>query len=249
MTTIVFLHIPKTAGQNVHNAIAARFSPGEVSPVRVHTQPADGRQMPPGYKFYSGHIDWTEVDELPTNRFVFTILRDPRERIASFYFYLRKEAEALSNEALKRPENTGKRLILEWSADDYFFGGDRMWSEFILDHYDNFYCHYLATRKMRGRSTIATLSTSDLIDRAKAGASEIDTIYSLTALEALEQDLAKVLGGTVRLANRVQNQGPIAQKQLRWPKLLERFESDALARRLERFVIHDEKLMHVLNVG
>merc|ERR1711969_313057 len=137
---IVFLHIPKTAGQTIHNALAAMVGGRHVSPIRTHTQaPGDAPQMPAGYALYSGHIDWTELETLPGGRFTFTVLRDPRERIASFYFFLLKEAEALDRDALERPQNYGKKLILQRSADDYFFGGPAGFNAFILDHYDNFY--------------------------------------------------------------------------------------------------------------
>ncbi|WP_430450438.1 hypothetical protein [Rhodophyticola sp.] len=65
-TTIVFLHIPKTAGQTIHSELARVVGAKAVSPVRVHTQAARGvAQMPPGYRLYSGHIDWEALDTLP----------------------------------------------------------------------------------------------------------------------------------------------------------------------------------------
>lgn len=249
MTTIVFLHIPKTAGQTVHNAIASKFKPDDISPIRVHTQARGGRQMPPGYKFYSGHLDWTELTELPSRRFTFTILRDPKERIASFYFYLLKEADSLSVEELQKQENIGKRRALEWSADDYFFGGDGSWKSFILDHYDNFYCSYFATRKMRGRSEVASLPLSDLLRLAKDGAAKIDAIYQLSALGALERDLQEILNSPIRLTDTIANRGPLAPDVRRWPKLLECFERDADARRLESFVTNDEALVNMIERG
>jgi len=101
---IVFLHIPKTAGQSVHNALAEHVGAEHVSPVRVHTQSTgDHGQFPAGYSLYSGHLDWVELEKVPEPRFVFSILRDPKERIASFYFYLRKEAQRLSREDLDLP--------------------------------------------------------------------------------------------------------------------------------------------------
>ena len=88
MRPIVFLHIPKTAGQTVHHALADMVGIANVSPVRVNEQAVDGRIMPSGYLLHSGHIDWTELDLIEGNPFVFTILRDPAERIASLYFYM-----------------------------------------------------------------------------------------------------------------------------------------------------------------
>ncbi len=143
---IVFLHLPKTAGQTIHNALAAAVGAARVSPIRTHTQvQGDAAQFPLGHALYSGHLDWAGVGVLPARRFVFTVLRDPRERIASFYFYLRREAARLSPHALARPENHGLKAALERSAEDYFFGGDAAWQGFVRDHFDNFYCAYFAT--------------------------------------------------------------------------------------------------------
>ena len=154
MKPIVFLHIPKTAGQTIHSELARVIGAPHVSPIRVHTQAARGpghaaAQLPPGYRLYSGHLDWTALDSLPEDRFVFSVLRDPWERIASFYFYMLEQAQGLDAATLEDPSRIGFRMILTHSADDYFFGGDVQWQQFILDHYDNFYCSYFATRKMR----------------------------------------------------------------------------------------------------
>ena len=85
---IVFLHIPKTAGQTVHSELLRIFGPEHTSPVRVHTQAGADGQFPEGYRFYSGHLDWETFDTADSDSFVFTVLRDPKDRIASFYFYL-----------------------------------------------------------------------------------------------------------------------------------------------------------------
>jgi len=244
MSPIVFLHIPKTAGQGIHAALETLVGdPGRVSPVRVHTQCPTGSQMPPGYDLYSGHIDWTELDTLPPDRFAFTVLRDPRERIASFYFFLLKEARALSPEALAHPENTGKRAVLELSADDYFFGGTPGWQTFVRDHYDNFYAAYLATRRMRGRQRLRGLSEAERLDRARQGAAALQGIYEVDRLQRLEQDLSARFGRPVALAGRVVNAGEHVRGERRWPKLLARFESDASAARLAEFTSLDDALM------
>lgn len=248
MTTIVFLHIPKTAGQTVHNALAEAVGRDAVSPVRVHTQAAADAQMPAGYRLYSGHLDWTGLGDLPPDTFVFSILRDPRERIASFYFFLRKEAEALSEADLTRPENLGKLRVLTWSADAYFFGGDANWQRFIRDHYDNFYCSYFATRKMRGRGDLAGLTPDEVLSRALSGAEELDAIYEISGLEALDRDLSALLKRPVRASGVVQNAGPLDRNLRRWPRLLEAFEDPASAERLAGYASLDDRFMQRLGL-
>lgn len=249
MKTVVFLHIPKTAGQTIHHQLAGAVGKAAVSPVRVHTEVPKGQtNLPPGYLLHSGHLDWTDIATLPEDRFVFTVLRDPLERIASFYFYLLKEAGTLSPEALATPEQTGKRLILDRSADDYFFGGDARWQAFLRDHYDNFYCSYLVTRRMRGRRRIDDVAPDEIVRRAVKQAAALDGVYHIDDLGALEDDIGRELGKRIRVAGHYSNTGPLEAHAPRWPRLLDRFERDDSAARLERFADLDRRLMERLGL-
>lgn len=246
--SIVFLHIPKTAGQTVHNELTRVVGKAAVSPVRVHTQAAAEAQFPAGYRLYSGHLDWTALADVPDPRFVFTVLRDPRERIASFYFYLRDKAQKMDAAALALPGNTGLNMALNRTADEYFFGGNLSWRRFIRDHYDNFYCSYFGTGKMRGWMEISALTRTEQLRRAHAGAAKMDAIYGLDGLPQLEADLLPLLGKPVKLADTRHNSGPMAHGTARWPRLLERFESDENTRKLDRYAAFDTRLMRELEI-
>jgi hypothetical protein len=249
MTTTVFLHIPKTAGQTIHSELSRIVGEDKTSPVRVHTQAAEGvGQYPPGYDLYSGHLDWDALETLPEDRFVFTVLRDPCERIASFYFYLLKQAQGLTEEELQHPHRQGMNRIRNESADSYFFGGDRAWQVFVRDHYDNVYCSYFATRRMRGWRQVETLSTEEKIAAAKKNLPLVDRIYSTLDLGALEKDVEERLGQQISVVGKYVNRGEHATDELRWPKLLERIESDANLRKLEQFVAADEQLLFDLGI-
>jgi len=245
-TRLVFLHIPKTAGQAVHGAIARVIGEQAISPVRVHSQAGPGvAQMPPGFRLYSGHLDWEALDTLPRPRFVFTVLRDPLERIASFYFFLRHQARGLSAEDLAQPARTGMRMVSTLSADEYFCGGDRAWQTFIRDHDDTVYCTYFATRRIRGWRQVAELDAPALIDRALAGAAAIDAIYSVEGLDRLEDDLERWLGTRPQIVGRVVNAGPRAETG-RWPDLRALLQSEESVARLESFAERDRELMRRL---
>lgn len=247
---IVFLHIPKTAGQTIHNALAAMVGRKYVSPIRTHTQATGGApQMPAGYALYSGHIDWTELEGLPKGRFTFTVLRDPRERIASFYFFLLHEAEKLGRAELEQPQNMGKKLILQRSAEEYFFGGPGPFNAFILDHYDNFYVSYLATRKMRGRPDLKGLGVAERLARAHANAAGIDRIYPISKLGQLEADIAGRFNGQIAVTGTYHNTGPMARDESRWPRLLNRMATDKGRAALEGFAAADLELMDKLGLS
>lgn len=246
---IVFLHIPKTAGQTVHNELARAVGADAVSPIRVHTQAATAQgQFPPDFRLYSGHIDWEALETIPRPRFVFSILRDPRERIASFYFYLLKEARILPQDALALPVNAGKRAVLERSADDYFFGGDADWQLFIEDHYDNFYCRYFGSRKIRAGKGYSQMPARRKLRAALRNMSQIDWIYALDNLGALETDLKALYGFDLDFSGRRINQGDRPVSEARWPRLMAQLEKDASRSRLEGFVDIDLSLMQRLEL-
>lgn len=244
MTTItspiVFLHIPKTAGQAIHNALVAAVGGtnmclpfASIRNPQTNTLPAIG--CIPGI--------WTgsRLIKPAQTSFSFTVLRDPAERIASFYFYLQQEARKLSASDLRK--NLGKRRALEWSADDYFFGGDNAWQAFILDHYNNFYCSYFSTRMMRGHARIAHLKPSELIGSAQSGLESLQGVYLTTDLRALEIDFDTRFGVKISVAGKYYNSGPLEASQQRWLKLMERIESDRNRQRLLDFTELDQTLM------
>lgn len=246
---IVFLHIPKTAGQTVHNELVRAVGKDAVSPIRVHTQastPED--QFPQGYSLYSGHIDWIALDQIEKPRFVFSILRDPRERIASFYFYLLKEAKALSPEQLEDPRHAGKRKILANSVDDYFFGGDVAWQNFVFDHYDNFYCSYFGSKRIRPGHIYTRMPERRKLRGALRNMSKIDWIYSVENLSTLQSDLNELYGFDLKLTETRDNAGDRPVSELRWPRLMQRLEQDANRKRIEDFVTLDIALMDRLEL-
>lgn len=237
---IVFLHIPKTAGQTVHNVLARAVHPRRVSPIRVHTQAYDPEtQYPPGYSLYSGHLDWCAINHLPQARFVFTVLRDPKERVASFYFYLQRKAAGMDRASLNLPQNIGLKCARDLSPDDYFFGGDEDWQVFIRSHYDNFYCTYFATRRMLGWGETLDFTSAQLLKRARRGLASLDQIYATTKMLAMEQDLNTRFGTRLRLAGRYDNTSGEPTDTLRWPRLLAGFDSDAASRRMQDLVARD----------
>lgn len=238
---IVFLHIPKTAGQAIHNALVKLVGGAQhCSPVRVHTQAPSAEQFPTGYRLYSGHIDWAHLQNVPQNRFTFSVLRAPRERIASFYLYLLKEAQALSDTELNQPGRIGMRRILDRSADDYFFGGDAAWKRFIRDHYDNVYSSYFAMRHMRASHLTDRLCATEELNLARIGLGELDGLYTVDRLDRLETDLSQRYGADVQLEGQYYNTGSLAIGQDRWPALLDRCESDKTRQRLESFTSRDD---------
>ncbi len=241
MRPIVFLHIPKTAGQTIHHALAAIVGVEHVSPIRVNEQANGGNPLPPGYLLHSGHLDWTELDRLEGNPFVFSVLRDPAERIGSFYFYMLNTAREASPEELSG--RRGLERILYSSADEYFFGGNEEWQGFIQNMYFNFYCSYFTTRRMGGRKALKGLKATEVVDRAFLGTAAVERIYTTDSLVALEADIEGLYGHRARLQNHYKNAGDRPVGESRWARLCAHFEKDGNICRLETFLAEDHDLM------
>lgn len=229
----------------MYTGLKSAFGARNISPIRSHTQ-ARGSCFEgwSRYDVFAGHLDWTDLKDYPGPKFVFSILREPRERIASFYFYLLREAEKLSDEKLKLPENTGKRAILTLSPDEYFMGGGRKWQVFLKDHYDNFYCSYFSRRKFRPGRDFRRLPDEVRLGLARDGLAELDFICTTGELNLLEVRLCQYSNKRISLAKHHLNAGPLPASQSRWDALLERLTSKETIARLEEFTALDTQIFN-----
>ena len=230
LPTIIFLHIPKTAGQSVHQFLVTLFPKRSISPSRVNEQLVK-MSIPEIRKhtIFSGHLDWALLDCLSGPRFVFTVLREPTDRILSFYFFLRKSAAALPDSQLCLPHNQGMRAALKLTCDEYFVSGDPGLRTFLDNHYDNFYTHFLAGRTYDSRQRIvaqkradSTFTDTKIVDLALQNLSVLDGVYPLDRLDLLERDLRGIAGESApckSLASFHMNQGDSGDRAARWERL------------------------------
>lgn len=85
---IVFLHIPKTAGTTVRQALYGNFGSADTFPDTnwIGHYPANVISK---YRLFAGHFTMHDIEHVPAPKHVFTILREPRQRIVSYYRYRR----------------------------------------------------------------------------------------------------------------------------------------------------------------
>lgn len=239
---IVFLHLPKTGGQTIHHAVGAHVGSDKIGPYRLHAHTKGQTSFPPGYRMHSGHLHWTDLESIPGNPFSFMVLRDPRERLGSFFFFMREEArknrDAHGEETL-RPVH---RALLQ-SASSVFFSNDPQLRELIEEHWGNLTMTYLATRTLRRRGQMNALSLADLLRLAEENSRALTAIYRFGEFEKIEADLEPILGAKPEIATKRANPGPLDQSRSRWQALLEELDSDSERREMDRFVEEDEALM------
>lgn len=199
MFRIIFLHIPKTAGQTIHFFLVNLFGNQFVCPVRVNEQLFQySINELEKYVVFSGHFDWCMLDILNGEKFYFSVIRDPLERILSFYFYLRDKAKSLSVQELNLPSNKGLWAALNLSVDEYFCSGPPYLRSFLDNHYDNFYTYYFAGRRYDARSIYKKLldskllSENDIVHIALNNINKSLKIYSIDNIFLLYNELLEI---------------------------------------------------------
>jgi hypothetical protein len=204
---IVFLHIPKTAGQSVHEALVAAYGAEAVCPARVNEQLYElSIEQLNRYRVVSGHLDWSRLDCIQGPKFVFTVLREPRDRILSFYFYLREQASRLSAEELDKPERQGMKAALTLKPAEYFLGGAPHLRRFLDDHYDNFYTHYFAGRHYGARASLKALvkrgamTVQQLQAMAMSNLQTLDRVFTVEQIPELLDTVGALSGATLKPA-------------------------------------------------
>lgn len=246
---VAFLHIPKTAGQTISKQVRFAIGSRNVSPILLHSQADPDQQFPDGFRYYGGHLDWVSMAERLEDCFSFSVLRDPKERLASLYFFLKRQGESMSPEELERPENTGKRFLLSTSADDYFFQEDMKFKRFIMNGYFNKYCYYFASRRMNGWTDLKNVDPKDVLGMAQTNINEVSRIYGMGHLDVLAQDLSSVLQAPISVDGPATNVGPEPKHGSRWDDLCALFEHDGSADRLLECVSLDYEFIDSLDLA
>ena len=249
-TKIVFLHLPKTAGQTIHAELAKHFEQERVCPIRTFSQTSECIYSKYSKcNLFSGHIHWDTVEKLGDKRSIFSVLRPPKARLASFYFYLKSKAEFLSKKELSRPENTGLDWIKNKSADDYFFPKNEAAEQFIRQNFDNFYLHFFASRRMDGYQLTRHFSHKEKMQLVSCNLRLIEAIFSIENMVAIEAYIKDKIGVQVGLQENKVNVTKDASYQSsanKWELLLRSFEKDRSVKNLEKYVEFDQEIYNEL---
>lgn len=246
---VIFLHIPKTAGQSVHAALVNGFGRDAVCPARVNEHLRDYTIAELNrYQVFSGHMDWSLLDCVSGPRYVFTILRDPMERLLSFYFYLRKQGEAMPPGQLELKTNQGLKAACTLSPDEYFAGKTPL-RGFIDRHYDNFYTYYFAGRHFKAHGDLAPalargrLSRERLLDMARDNLAQLDAVFTMDDMPRVFETIRTLAPKSIRNDDNYRsNINQEVKPGARLAKLRELGASDATVARIERLCAMDRVL-------
>ena len=154
---VVFHHVPKSAGTSMYHAAEAMFGK---SNVWIKYADQRGKQPPPGYRFYAGHL----TPALNTSCCRMTVLRSPVERVLSLLRYhghksATKQLRVMSTDSW----TTDKTVCTGWCA-EYHNELVHFMVSLEWDHYSPNYV--TSPREMRwtdvGRAT-ATIRAMDFV--------------------------------------------------------------------------------------
>lgn len=104
--TVIFLHIPKTAGNTLNDIMKRQYEPQAVFSLRAqHTQRVDAfKQLPEARKrtiqVLAGHVRFGLHQDLPQPSTYITLLRDPVERVISHYYYVLRRPDHYLHETV-----------------------------------------------------------------------------------------------------------------------------------------------------
>jgi hypothetical protein len=95
-STLIFLHIPKTAGTTLNSIIERQYAPPQIFALgeRVQESLDSYRRMSTAekqqYRLITGHMSFGLHEHVPGPSRYFTVLRQPLERCVSFYYFVQR---------------------------------------------------------------------------------------------------------------------------------------------------------------
>lgn len=239
---IIFLHLPKTGGQTIHHAVGRHVGGVNISPYRLQSQVKDGETFPPDYRFHSGHLDWHRLQHVEGEPFSFMVLRDPRERLGSFFFFMREEARKARDTSGDDALSPVQRCLLG-GASALFYSQDAQIQTVVRERWSNLTLTYLALKGLIRRGKLAELPVADLLSLAEQNSRKITAFYRFGEFDKLENDLEPLLNARPDIAAKRSNPGPLDPAKSRWNALLDALDTDAQRRDMERHVAEDLEVM------
>ena len=97
--TVIFLHIPKAAGTTLHRILERHYPPAAIFSIGVeaHASIREFKALPEAeraaIRLFRGHMPFGLHTYLPQPASYFTLLRDPVERVISYYHFIQRTPE------------------------------------------------------------------------------------------------------------------------------------------------------------
>ena len=192
---IVFVHIQKTAGTTINEALVDSIGHLNLCPIRFnelhHYSPSELSR----YNFFSGHFDMASLKLIPRKSiFVFSFFRKPLNRIVSFYRFAR--AHPVDSVAMIDP---AFRLAKTLPISSYVTHPDIVASDAINNHYLR-----VLTAKLYERFEFPVTAAQEKKQLKKA-ASRLRALHAVGISEDFDRSIlliSKLLGFAIKVGAR-----------------------------------------------
>lgn len=190
---LVFLHLPRTGGTALHEALSARHAPDEICPVRMNRLEEMPTEDFARYRLFSGHYRFEHLALMPAPRLAVTVLREPRARIVSLWRHWRRHWPKLAE------GNEGLRLAQGLDLRDFLRSTHRE----VLEAFDNAMARQLAgdcRARAPGLYTrwawkdMAPLAEEEIVEAACRNLASFDLVGFTGALDPLHAALSERMG-------------------------------------------------------
>jgi hypothetical protein len=186
--SLVFLHVHKTGGSALTGALSNRFAASDC--LQLYFGPEPDLAGLERFRYVSGHLSASFLDEFRTPPFVVTFLRDPVERALSSYSYTRsfpldyRPSVLLYGQGREAHErvDTYRRLARECSIED------------LIDRAPEVACEYLGNRQARVLGGSSPEGGDERLEDALEGLERCDFVGLTERLDESVGWLARRLG-------------------------------------------------------
>ncbi|NDW01337.1 sulfotransferase family 2 domain-containing protein [Salipiger sp. PrR002] len=183
---VALVHFPKTGGTSLHDFLVDKFPPKAVCPERIRSFERFTREELQQFDYFSAHMDFARLSLLPGPLYTITVLREPKARILSLYYFWR----AHSWRIIEARNLTGPRRAKELGLLEFL----KHRSDGIPSDVDNYYARSLLGRHWSGPRGEIVVSDEDALRLAMRNLLTIDTIGFTEDMAGLFQQVTRRLG-------------------------------------------------------
>lgn len=113
-TPVCFMHIGKVGGQAITHELFKKFLPNQIFNASSEQMDEIDSSALEKYLLITGHWSYNHVEKLPSRRFLFSMVRDPIDRVVSNYWFLRTfEGSSNINDTNREMSLLAKKYKLE----------------------------------------------------------------------------------------------------------------------------------------
>lgn len=179
---LVFMHIPKCGGSSLHELLLQNYKPKEVFPERHNQFEKWSIRKVNRYRYYSGHFSYNSiVDNISGRLKIVTILREPKSRILSTYYFGRSHTWDFIN---SHPQYSNKPDCYTYHGMSYRPAKSLSLKEYLIQ--ERPFLEDLMTRWL-------TSNQCEYQSRFSAAQNIIDQLYAVGILEEYDSFVAHLL--------------------------------------------------------